>query len=232
MKILQVTEAWMPMLNYWAMLEQVSVACCCYFPWPYCTTYYTRTASCAVLHPRSPSHFCTSRGFPRPSHNRTLAASNISPTADAPQTLKQKREKNRTPHKPWNLRTTSGGESTTIELTNSRSFCNQMPYPRQSIKLSITKRKKKIVGNQTWFFKTTLSETSPLHTLVIFYRKNFSKLQKIACKQAEKSSVLRASALSSLLSLSCSRLRSLASFLEEACRLRPACNTGDKTKRK
>lgn len=94
-----------------------------------------------------------SRGFPRPSHNQTLAASNISPTADAPQTLKQKKRK-----KQIATQTVKSQSQFRRRKHNDRShelpsFCNQMPYPRQSIKLSITKRKKKIVGNQTWFFK-------------------------------------------------------------------------------
>jgi hypothetical protein len=74
---------------------------------------------------------------PALSHNQTLAASNISPTADAPQTLKQKKRKKQIAN--------SGGESTTIEVTNSHPSAirchihgNQSSYqlPKERRKLS------------------------------------------------------------------------------------------------
>ncbi len=169
---------------------------------------------------------------PALSHNQTLAASNISPTADAPQTLKQKKRKKQ-------IATQTVKSQSPLQEEKAQRSKSRTPDP-SAIRCHIH-------GNQSSYQlpkeRRKLSEIRP-DSLKLLSRKHhrctrsYYSIEKnsqnskksLVNKRRNRASCERALCL--LFSLSRAQLRSLASFLEEACRLRPACNTGDKTKRK
>jgi hypothetical protein len=167
---------------------------------------------------------------PALSHNQTLAAGNISPTADALQNLKQKKRKkadshtNREISEPLQEEKAQRSKSRAPDPSAIRCHIhgNQSSYqlPKERRKLSeirpdslklLSRKHHRCTGSCYSIEKNSQNSKK----LLVNKRRNRAACERALC-----------------LLFSRSRLRSLVSFVEEACRLRPACNTGDKTKRK